>query len=260
MLIIVATHKNKIPLSNKFIKGIQVGAEYADLVVDENYLRDNQGYHISNKNPNFCELTALYWLWKNKFDNGIVGLNHYRRYLDVYKPQKKFFSRLKRDVSIYDVSKSHRSIKLLDEKNLEERLNKLLKTYDAILPILTDYSHNGKFPSLASDYCSNHIASDWEVLVDVVLDKFPEYDNSIEEYWNNTTYIYGMNMFISSYDWMNNYCKWLFEILFEVEKRIIISKDIYQSRVFGFMSERLMTLYVRHHNFKIYETQVLNIN
>ena len=46
---------------------------------DIGYTPDNTGENISTKNPNFCELTGLYWAWKN-LDADYLGLVHYRRY------------------------------------------------------------------------------------------------------------------------------------------------------------------------------------
>lgn len=40
---------------------IQVGAALHPAL---GYVPDNTGYNISDKNPNYCELTALYWAWK----------------------------------------------------------------------------------------------------------------------------------------------------------------------------------------------------
>ena len=79
--IIVATHKKyKMPEEEIYLP-IQVGAEEKDGL---GYQKDNEGENISLKNPYYCELTALYWAWKNydKLGNpDYIGLMHYRRHL-----------------------------------------------------------------------------------------------------------------------------------------------------------------------------------
>ena len=60
--IIVATHKKyKMPNDAMYLP-VQVGAEGKETL---GYVRDNEGENISHKNPNYCELTGLYWAWKN---------------------------------------------------------------------------------------------------------------------------------------------------------------------------------------------------
>lgn len=67
------------------IKNIRNDNIYTPLFVGLNgkdnfgFLSDDTGDNISEKNLNFCELTGLYWMWKNS-DANIIGLCHYRRY------------------------------------------------------------------------------------------------------------------------------------------------------------------------------------
>ena len=44
------------------------------------YLRDNTGDNISEKNPYYCELTAMYWIWKNDSSSKYISIEHYRRF------------------------------------------------------------------------------------------------------------------------------------------------------------------------------------
>ena len=87
--ILVAYHKKSEIIKSDIITPIHVGREVATSSPDYNWLQDNMigdntGDHISAKNPNYCELTALYWAWKN-LDVDYVGLMHYRRVFNFGK-------------------------------------------------------------------------------------------------------------------------------------------------------------------------------
>ena len=55
---------------------------------------------------------------------------------------------------------------------------------------------------------------------------------------------------IARWDVWDNYLSWLFDILFEVNKQIEPKNDVYQQRVFGFLAERLLNLYVQHNRLR----------
>ena len=75
--VIVAAHKKYQMPNEKMYIPVQVGAEGKKKI--EGYIQDNTENNISFKNPYFCELTGLYWTWKN-LDSDFIGLVHYRRY------------------------------------------------------------------------------------------------------------------------------------------------------------------------------------
>ena len=73
--IYVVSHKDiRMPEGNIYIP-VQVGPAKDDF---SGFVRDNTGENISEKNPNYCELTAQYWAWKNRKAD-VKGLVHYRR-------------------------------------------------------------------------------------------------------------------------------------------------------------------------------------
>ncbi|MEC4049901.1 DUF4422 domain-containing protein [Flavobacterium sp. SUN046] len=254
--ILVATHKPVSAIENTIFQPIQVGTDLNPTTIKESYLVDNTGDSISEKNKTFNELTALYWAWKNFGDYDVFGLAHYRRFLDInYKVP--FFKKEKKDI-IKSVSISDASfLKLNDEKKLAKKITKFLNNFDVLVAKPAFCTINQEFASISDDYKHNHIASDWDTCMDVIIEKFPEYTNSIELYLNKSNRFYIANMFIAKKEWFISFSEWLFAILLEVEKRIVPSEDPYQRRVIGFLSERLFTLYILHHQFKLKELPIL---
>ena len=79
--ILVATHKKyRMPEDNIYLP-IQVGAEGKQSF---GFQRDDAGENISSANPRMCELTAVYWAWKN-LNADYIGLVHYRRHFTIAK-------------------------------------------------------------------------------------------------------------------------------------------------------------------------------
>ena len=79
--VIVATHKSYWMPSDELYVPVQVGAEGKE---DLGYTSDNTGDNISSKNANYCELTGLYWAWKN-LSCDYLGLAHYRRHFTAIR-------------------------------------------------------------------------------------------------------------------------------------------------------------------------------
>lgn len=240
MKIYICTHKNfNFPsgINKEIYTPIAVGTFTSESV----YEKDNKGDNISYKNENYSELTLLYYLWKNKKDD-IFGLVHYRRYLCKTNYFKKFGK-------IYIPWK--RSYSILNKKDILE----ILMNNDIILPIKCKIDDK---KNVKQHYADLHYIKDWEITKQVIKEKYPEFISSFE-FIENNHYLYICNMFIGKREVINKYCEWLFNLLFEVEKRVDISSyDDYQRRIFGFLSERLFTVWLYHNKNKIriFETKM----
>ena len=232
---------------NKFYKPVFVGA---DLVVNSNvgYAKDNEGDNISSKNQSFCELTALYWAWKN-IKSDYIGLCHYRRYfLFSYKSIFKF----DRIPLLYSDGK------FINNLNISERIIKNIIDKYGVIATHPRISVGSIEESYNNDKAK--FAKDFSILKDVILQKYPSYEEDMNYHYNNKKLMH-YNMFIMAKQDYDKYCNWLFDILFECEKRININEyDNVQKRVFGFLGERLLSLYI-YHNFKNkYEVPVGYLN
>ena len=231
--ILVATHKKYWMPNDDVYLPLHVGREgKADL----GYLGDNTGDNISSKNANYCELTGLYWAWKNlKCD--YVGLCHYRRY----------FAR----ENIHTDNLEKKKTAILHRKDYE----KLLQEYDVILPVKRNYY----VETVRSQYEHAHNKRDIDETKRIVMELYPEYSEAFEKVMGRTK-LYILNMFVMKKQQFDEYCSWLFSILFELEKRIDISSyNMYEARVFGFISERLFNVWLEKQQLKVKDVPVINL-
>jgi len=231
--IIVAAHKKyQMPKDTMYFP-LHVGCEGKNQI---GYQGDNIGENISIKNPNYCELTALYWAWKN-LNAEYIGLVHYRRHFSL----KKRIPKNEKDKFKYVLSKSE----------LEEKLNK----YDIILPKKRNYF----IETIYSHYEHTMHIEPFIETGKIIKEKYPEYYAQFENL-KHTTKMHAFNMFIMKKEYLNKYCEWLFDILFELEKRIDISQyDAFHARLFGRISERLLDVWINTNNLKYDEIKVVNM-
>ncbi len=194
-------------------KEIQAGAALTRERLSDNMATDDTGKHISARNKQFCELTALYWIWKNAKED-IVGMVHYRRHF------------------------------ILPEDWVERmRRNEV----DVILPVPLYVA-----PSVADNYRERHDVSDWEYMMQYLQENHGAEYSQAEEFFEKNLYS-PCNMFIMRKEVLDELCTWLFPILFYAAGYGGEKKDHYQNRYPGFLSERLMSFYFEKHRnrFKV---------
>lgn len=231
--IIVAAHKKYNMPEDKMYLPVQVGAENKERL---GYQPDNDGENISSKNPYFCELTGLYWAWKN-LDADYIGLSHYRRHFSVEKHIAK------------ETDKKFESV--LKEKELRD----ILRNTDVILPKKRNYY----IENLYSHYEHTMYIEPLDETRKIIEEKYPEYLGEFDKLHKRTS-AHMFNMFIMKKEILNDYCTWLFDILFELEKRIDVKQyDAFHARFFGRVSELLLDVWINKNNIKYQEVKVIDM-
>lgn len=129
----------------------------------------------------------------------------------------------------------------------EQQRNSLVNSdIDAVLTIPVFNN-----PSVYDVYAEDHIEQDWIIMMDEIKKQSPEYYDAAQSVASGNWY-YAYNMLIARRDVFDDYCSFLFPILFACEKRIGVKMDRYQGRYAGFLAERLMTIYfMTHKEYKI---------
>ena len=213
-VILVAAHQAAPMPADPVYLPLQVGrAGHPDL----GWTGDDTGDNISGKNRTFCELTGLYWAWKNLKDYDALGLVHYRRFFVSRKGPRKGKTPL-----------------------TGEEIDALLAKHRLILPAPRHYW----IESNESQYAHAHHAVDLAETRAILAEQYPAYlpawDRVMKRTWGHR-----FNMFIMGRADAEAYCAWLFDVLFRLEARLDISDyPDYDARVFGFVGERLMDVWV----------------
>lgn len=241
--IYIVTNKDIGHIANNDYKIINVGKENKN--IKNNFLSDSIGESIAEKNQYYCELTALYWIWKNTIDdsNDLVGLCHYRRFFYLHKAP--FFLETKMIKNLTDIY----------EQIQTESLANIFSQYDIVLPV-----PHTEICTVQEQYYTDHYKNDFDTVKKVLIELYPEYEDALTVVCSRK-YMYCYNMFITNRVIFDNYMQWLFHVLFATEKIIQVNKnDVYQRRVFGFLAERLLNVYVYHNKFKVKEMPIIYIS
>lgn len=214
--IIVATQKKyNIPNEDIYLP-VFVGAKSSNSTLS--YQRDDDGENISNENNLYCELTGVYWAYKN-LSADYIGLNHYRRYFKY---------------------NGH----ILTKKDAE----RLVKEKSIILPKKRNYF----IETVYSQYVHAHGKQSIDAAKEVIINEYSEYLDAFEKTMKKTSF-HRCNMFIMPMDIYQKYCDFIFGVLEKVKCKIKL-KD----RILGYLGERLLDVFVIYNNLDYYELPILN--
>ena len=241
--IFVVCHKPSFVPENPYLFPIQVGAALSKRRLD-GMLHDDEGDNISSKNKSYCELTAQYWAWKN-IEADYYGFFHYRRYFS-------FDPDLTRDDGWGNIAYERITEKVLEEIKLQPNaMRDLIQKYDVISVKGRRYPRIKQKGNTLNVYQEYGIAdfqhrADLDVVLDVLGEKYPEFKQVADEYMHSNV-AYECNMFIMKREVYHAYCQWLFNILFEAEKRIDMTwYSVEEYRVMGYLAERLCGIYLTY--------------
>lgn len=193
----------------RWLLPIQAGAIRRKEQVAE--LLDCEGEHISEKNGNYCELTALYFIWKNELsgpraadENAYVGLCHYRRMLELTED---------------DI------LRLADND------------VDAVLPFPLPYE-----PNMGAHHRRYLSEGDWEAMLRALGELQPAYVPALSRI-ETEPYLYNYNIIVAKKRVLWEYCSWLFPLLARIEELSIPRGSERRDRYIGYLGESLCTLY-----------------
>lgn len=191
---------------------VQVGAAISSNAISE--LVDSAGENISDKNGDYSELTGLYWMWKNRIklqDKTYYGLAHYRRFLELSEDDQ---SRL------------------------------VTNDIDVVLPYPMSYE-----PNIEAHHLRYLTDFEWNGVLQALKELEPEYAEALPDILSQE-YLYNYNIVLAKGKVLDEYCRWLFPLLFRIEEINNPDGNKEPNRYIGYVGETLETLYFMYNKDK----------
>ncbi|EOI6144612.1 DUF4422 domain-containing protein [Campylobacter coli] len=215
----------------------------------KNMIGDDTGDNISHLNRYFCELTGIYWAWKNydKLGNpDYIGFSHYRRHLIFDETSQLAPKKWANFSPTYE----NISLKYKHMINIEDLVNK--EEYDIFIPEIFNVAvRNDVSVSTVAEnfqtYCYD--MSGLDLLVELL-----ENDDRLVEYkkYNNikseSSYFLA-NVFVMKKEIFFAYCEFLFYVMFKLLRsqlsKLELNSDLQQKRQLAYISEFITSVYIR---------------
>lgn len=211
-------------------------------------LRNDTGDNIARLGNHFNELTALYWLWKNRPDCAIAGLYHYRRYLN-------FLPANPQPPEVVAASPPD-AVTYLSDARQQQRLIDILATFEVVVP-------QGNFvgTSLEAHYLAAHARPYWDRFWEIAFDTYPEYAKS-RDFLRVSNKAHFFNIFVSSKPWLDRYAAQLFGILEVLIGQLGFpdprpGQRFQEFRYPGYLAERFFMFYLFANRCRVHEAQLV---
>ncbi len=210
--------------------------------------RDNDPINIAHKNPTWSENTAFFNIWKNH-PSKTVGFCHYRRFLIPASLKNQ----IQDDMIKHSTQhlKNYASGIKLEQKQLFHHLqhagqtyqsafSRLLETADIILPRANALPVGG----FIGQYHESHPVWPFYELLALLSKRDSKFSRQMFDFFIFHRTAHWNNLFVMRWTQFDQYCQFLFPLLFDLEKKIELPEGPYQRRVFAFLSERLFNYWV----------------
>ncbi len=246
--ILIAHCNRRCPaLHTEILSSIQVGSALADHLFAD-MLHDNDGENISEHNPKYCELTAVYWAWKNQDKLGTpdyIGLMHDRRHF-LFNPQlpipNKQVTWMKNSPVYMFPPICNKYLSYLTDDVIRSYFPAydimILKPYD-VENCIANGTMRDRF--LRSEGMSEDLFDIWK---DTLRKLFPDYIPELEAFTKGHIE-HLCSMSIMRKDLFEQYCQFQFTVLDEVDKQVDSSNfSKAKKRFLGYLGEFMLSLFI----------------
>lgn len=231
----IAYHDRRPVLTGPHLVPVQVGRARAGFALP-GALGDDTGDTISDLNPEYCELTAHYWAWKNPVSDGPVGLMHYRRLFD-FADRLNPAGHAERYLLDFDAASYGADVAARFAQGRQ-------RARQGSGPLLIVARPSRLSLPLGLHYRVFHQGRDLAALRRVTADRHPDFLPDLDRALRGNRFVMG-NMFVMSPPVLDHYSALLFDLLGALRSAGGAREGTgYQRRYLGFLAERIMTAYV----------------